>query len=122
MAAGPSHGSITALQYRNMSRCAAGIVASWPMLAGIISAFTEGASRSARTSTSNTLSSVAVSEPPAWITGLMLSMNASSDGEDSRVSWLFIQLMLPVTVLISPLCASMRNGCASFQVGNVLVE
>jgi len=57
-----------------------------------------------------------------WITGLMLSMNGSSAAEASRVSWLFIQLMLPVTVLISPLCASMRNGCASFQVGNVLVE
>ena len=34
----------------------------------------------------------------------------------------FIQLMLPFSVLISPLWASMRNGCASRQVGKVLVE
>ena len=39
-----------------------------------------------------------------------------------RVSWLFIQLTLPRMVLISPLWASVRNGCASFQAGMVLVE
>ena len=39
-----------------------------------------------------------------------------------RISWLFIQLVLPFSVLISPLCASMRNGCASHHCGKVLVE
>ena len=33
-----------------------------------------------------------------------------------------IQLRLPLTVLISPLCAISRNGCASGQLGKVLVE
>ncbi len=98
------------------------MVASWPTLAGIISALVIGASRPARTSSSNTWSSVAVSELPAWITGLTSSMKESSSPAASRVSWLFIQLTLPDSVLISPLCASMRNGCASRQVGKVLVE
>ena len=39
-----------------------------------------------------------------------------------RISWDFIQLRLPLSVLISPLWASMRNGCASDHCGNVLVE
>ena len=33
-----------------------------------------------------------------------------------------IQLRLPITVLISPLWAMNRNGCASGQLGKVLVE
>ena len=33
-----------------------------------------------------------------------------------------IQLRLPRTVLISPLCAMNRNGWANGQAGNVLVE
>ena len=33
-----------------------------------------------------------------------------------------IQLRLPLMVLISPLCAIMRSGCASGHDGNVLVE
>ena len=33
-----------------------------------------------------------------------------------------IQLRLPITVLISPLCATKRYGWASGQDGNVLVE
>ncbi len=40
-------------------------------------------------------------------------------------SWLSrarIQLRFPLTVLISPLCAMKRNGCASGQDGNVFVE
>ena len=33
-----------------------------------------------------------------------------------------IQFRLPIAVLISPLCAIIRNGCASSQAGKVLVE
>ena len=33
-----------------------------------------------------------------------------------------IQFSLPVTVLISPLCAMRRNGCASGHDGKVFVE
>jgi hypothetical protein len=97
-------------------------VALLPMLSGISIALAIGASRPPRTISSKTLSSVAVSDPPACTTGLMSSMNGSSSGCESRVSWLFIQLTLPCSVLISPLCAIMRKGCASRQVGKVLVE
>ena len=97
------------------------MVALAPMLSGMSIDLAMGASRPARTSSSKTLSSVAVSEPPAWTTGLMSSRWASSSGWDSRVSWLFIQLTLPCSVLISPLWASMRKGWASRQVGKVLV-
>ena len=98
------------------------MVALLPMLSGISMALAMGASRPPRTSSSKTLSRVAVSEPPACTTGLMSSRKGSSSGCESRVSWLRIQLALPETVLISPLWASMRKGCASFQVGKVLVE
>ena len=40
----------------------------------------------------------------------------------SIVSRARIQLRLPRAVLISPLWAMKRNGCASGQLGNVLVE
>ncbi len=52
-----------------MSLCACFIVASAPVAGGIISALAIGASRPARTSSSNTLSSAAVSDPPACTTG-----------------------------------------------------
>ena len=105
-----------------MSRCAAVIAGPLVMAAGTSRDLAIGASRPAKVSSSNTLSSEAVSEPPACTTGLMSSMNGSSTASASRVSWLFIQLTLPEMVLISPLCASLRNGCASRQVGKVLVE
>ena len=40
----------------------------------------------------------------------------------SRLSRARIQLRLPLTVLISPLWAMNRYGCASGHDGNVLVE
>ena len=40
----------------------------------------------------------------------------------SMASRACIRLRLPRTVLISPLCATKRNGCASGHEGNVLVE
>ncbi len=39
-----------------------------------------------------------------------------------RISWDRIQFRLPFRVLISPLWASIRNGCASHHCGKVLVE
>ena len=36
-------------------------------------------------------------------------------------SRMLIQFRLPVSVFISPLCASMRKGCAVYHIGNVLV-
>jgi hypothetical protein len=85
-------------------------------------ALTIGASRPARTITSNTASSAAESELPPWITGLMSSIASPNTGLAMRVSCARIQLLLPFSVLISPLWASMRKGWARRQVGKVLVE
>ena len=47
----------------------------------------------------------------------------SPSSSDSSCDWRArIQLRLPLTVLISPLWASMRSGCASGHDGKVLVE
>ena len=49
-----------------------------------------------------------------------MSLPKSSEAScDSRAR---IQLTLPRSVLISPLCAIIRYGCASSQLGNVFVE
>ncbi|OIQ77224.1 hypothetical protein GALL_410830 [mine drainage metagenome] len=81
-----------------------------------------GADRPARTITSNTASSAPLSDVPAGTIGLMSSAMSPKVAEAMRISWLFIQLTLPFSVLISPLCANMRNGCASHHCGKVLVE
>ena len=98
------------------------MVALFDHESGIIRLLTMGADRPARTMTSNTASSAEESELPDWITGLMSSANSPKTAVAIRVSWLRIQLMLPRSVLISPLWASMRNGCANCQLGKVLVE
>ncbi len=81
-----------------------------------------GAFRPARTSTSNTASSAAESTDPPGTIGLMSSAISPNVPEAIRISWLRIQFRLPFSVLISPLCASIRNGCASHHCGKVLVE
>ena len=64
----------------------------------------------------------AVSDWPCGISGHILSRSGpiSSDAIECRRA--YIQLTLPRTVLISPLCARKRYGCASRQDGKVLVE
>ena len=54
--------------------------------------------------------------------GRIFSTSSPNFGEASCSSRARIQLRLPRSVLISPLCASMRYGCASSQLGKVLVE
>ncbi len=81
-----------------------------------------GASRPARTSTSNTASSAAESDEPCATIGLMSSALSPKAEDAMRISWERIQLRLPLSVLISPLWASMRKGWASHQRGKVLVE
>ena len=81
-----------------------------------------GASRPERQIASNTASSAAVSDAPAGITGLMSSDCSPNERLAILISWLSIQFLLPRMVLISPLCASVRNGCASHHCGKVLVE
>ena len=72
------------------------------------------------TKNSSTLSSEAESLMPGWMIGRM-SLTLPNVGVDSTLSLASIQARLPRMVLISPLCASRRNGCAKLQVGNVLV-
>jgi len=57
-------------------------------------------------STSKTESSAAESEDPAATMGLMSSAMSPNAPEAIRISWLFIQLRLPFSVLISPLWAA----------------
>ncbi len=81
-----------------------------------------GSERPASTSSSSTLSSVAVSEPPGRITGSTFCRSSPKSSDASCDSRARIQLTLPRSVLISPLCATIRYGCASSQLGNVFVE
>lgn len=58
-------------------------------------------------------------------TGKVRSSVRGSSPNTSEASWdsrAFIQLRLPLTVLISPLCATKRYGWASGQLGKVFVE
>src|SRR6056297_3929239 len=106
-----------------MSIQASGIlVAVLDHASGISMVLTIGAIRPARTITSNTESSAAESDEPVAMIGLMSSWYSPKASEAIRISWLFIQLELPLSVLISPLWASIRNGCASHHCGKVLVE
>ena len=63
----------------------------------------------------------AVSDPSGSHTGSTRSMLPSSS-ERIRASRARIQFSLPRTVLISPLCATIRYGWASGHEGNVFVE
>src|SRR5919112_489210 len=81
-----------------------------------------GAERPARTRTSKTESSAPESEVPEGMIGLMSSAMSPNVSDDMRISWLRIQFTLPLRVLISPLCASIRKGWASDHCGKVLVE
>ena len=67
-------------------------------------------------------SSEAESEMSSRRSGWIFSMSSPNSGEASWSSRARIQLRLPRSVLISPLWASMRYGCASSQLGNVFVE
>ena len=84
--------------------------------------FAMGADRPARTSTSNTASNAALSDAPWATIGLISSAMSPKFSLANSISWDFIQLRLPFSVLISPLWANMRNGCASHHCGKVLVE
>jgi hypothetical protein len=79
-------------------------------------------SRPERTSSSIPLSRLAESLPSGRITSRRRSIFAPQTGLESIGCRMVIALRLPHSVLISPLCASSRNGCASGQLGSVLVE
>ena len=79
------------------------------------------ASGPASVSSSSTLSNIAVSEPPGGSTGSTFFRSSPKSSDASCDSRARIQLTFPRSVLISPLCATMRYGCASSQLGNVFV-
>ena len=73
------------------------------------------------TTRSRTLSSIALSLPPGRITGSRSRIRSRQTPERSAPSRARIQFTFPHSVLISPLWASRRNGCARGQLGNVFV-
>ena len=80
-----------------------------------------GSERPPSVSSSTTSSNEAESLAPSLTIGN--SGRRSPSSSDSSWHWRArIQLRLPCTVLISPLCAIMRNGCASGHDGKVFVE
>ncbi len=80
-----------------------------------------GRLRPLRLRSSSTSSNDAESLAPGVTIGM--SGDRSPSSSDSSWDWRArIQLRLPATVLISPLCAIMRSGCARGHDGNVLVE
>ncbi len=89
---------------------------------GIIISTECGSERPPMCSSSSTSSNDAESEAPGEQIGYSRSRSPGIRSEASSASRARIQLRLPITVLISPLCAMNRNGCASGQLGNVLVE
>ena len=88
---------------------------------GIIINSACGSDRPARCSNSSTSSKLAESDMP----GVQMGNARSSPGMRSlarSASRVRIQLRLPCTVLISPLWAMKRYGCASGHDGKVFVE
>ena len=73
------------------------------------------------TRSSRTSSNDAESLPPGVTIGFSRSISVRSS-ELSLASLARIQFLLPFTVLISPLCAIILNGCANGQEGKVFVE
>ncbi len=80
-----------------------------------------GIERPESTMSSSTLSNIEESEPFGLMMGVIFLMSSPNTGDWNSASRARIQLMFPRSVLISPLCAMQRYGCARSQLGNVLV-
>ncbi len=81
-----------------------------------------GSERPVCTSSSSTSSNIAESLPRSSITGTSFCTSSPNTGARSTGSREAIQRTLPRSVLISPLCATRRYGCALAQLGKVFVE
>src|SRR2546428_11253545 len=79
-------------------------------------------SRPERTSSSSALSRLAESLPSAQITGFRRSTPSRHSGEARTGSRARMALRFPHNVLISPLCASTRNGWGRGPLGGGFVE
>ena len=95
---------------------------SFSHASGIIMSTACGRLRPARCSSSSTSSKLAESDAAGVHTGKTRRMMPGMLGLRSSASRACIQFRLPRIVLISPLCAMNRYGCASGQDGNVFVE
>ncbi len=71
---------------------------------------------------SSALSSIAESEPEVLTIGRILFMSSCMTWLEMDSSRASMESVLPLMVLISPLCRIKRLGCARIQLGLVLVE
>ena len=92
-----------------------------PKASGIIIIRACGADRPERTKSSMALSKEAESLAPGSTIGKRSVSFLASAGQSIVFSCDLSRLILPRSVLISPLWAAILNGWASFQLGNVLV-
>ena len=74
------------------------------------------------TMNSSALSSMAESEPEVLMMGRILFISSCRMGLEMLSSRASMASVLPLMVLISPLCRMKRLGCARIQLGLVLVE
>ena len=120
--AGPSHGSISEAWNCQKARSAGSMVVLFSHASGIIISTACGRLRPPRCSSSSTSSKDAESEASGVQIGDSRLRSPGICALASIASRACMRLRLPRTVLISPLCATKRNGWASGQDGNVLVE
>ena len=120
--AGPSHGSISEAWNCQNARSSASIEVLFSQASGIIMSTAWGRLRPPRWSSSRTSSKLAESEASGVQIGESLLRSPGMLALASIASRACMRLRLPRTVLISPLWATKRNGCASGQDGKVLVE
>ena len=95
---------------------------SFSHASGIIISTAWGRLRPLRCSSSRTSSKFAESLASGVHTGNTRRSEPGISSVSSSASRAAIQLRLPRIVLISPLCAMYRYGCASGHDGNVFVE
>ncbi len=98
------------------------MVAWFSHASGIIISTECGSERPPRCSSSRTSSKEAESEWSGVQIGKIRLRSPGILSVTSCDSRAVIQFRLPLTVLISPLCATKRYGWASGQLGKVLVE
>ena len=120
--AGPSHGSIRDAWNCQNERRSGVMAALFSHASGIIMSTAWGRLRPPRCSSSSTWSNDAESDASGVQIGDNRSRSPGILALASFASRACMRLRFPRTVLISPLCATKRNGCASGQDGNVLVE
>ena len=122
MAAGPSHGSVRKAWYSWNAFSSSSRSVTFSQASGISISLTWLTERPERTSTSNASSRLAESEPSIATKGRRSPVRFAHRSLFRSLLRAAIQERFARTVLISPLCANIRKGCASGHAGTVLVE